>query len=264
MKAPSRPRPTWSVALWCEWYMCEPVVLAVNSYVNDAPGWIGCWVMCGTPSIAFGSRWPWKWIPVGSERLFVKIARTRSPSSTSIRGPGHIALNPSASSGGLTPSIWCLISSIVSSKTLTPPSRRGASGGLTGASFAPSPPRNRSTTAFALASWSAAVGEPLGAVDGSALWPASCDAPGADADGAAEPGGAGVAEPAAGGVGTPDETAAQPPAAGVVHATMVEAMIPPPVIAPARSNPRRVRVRSMTPWVLEVVVGSDMGGASGR
>ena len=31
MNAPSRPRPTWSVALWCEWYMCDPGVRATNS-----------------------------------------------------------------------------------------------------------------------------------------------------------------------------------------------------------------------------------------
>ena len=29
--APSRPRPTWSVALWCEWYISEPGRPAVNS-----------------------------------------------------------------------------------------------------------------------------------------------------------------------------------------------------------------------------------------
>ena len=31
MKAPSRPRPTWSVALWWEWYIIEPAGLATNS-----------------------------------------------------------------------------------------------------------------------------------------------------------------------------------------------------------------------------------------
>ena len=31
MNAPSRPRPTWSVALWCEWYIIEPGRFAVNS-----------------------------------------------------------------------------------------------------------------------------------------------------------------------------------------------------------------------------------------
>ena len=101
MNAPSSPRPTWSVALWCEWYMCEPAVLADELVGEQSPGWIGSWVMCGTPSIAFGRRCPWKWIPVDSSRLFLKIARTLSPSTTSIRGPGHVPLNPSASSGAL-------------------------------------------------------------------------------------------------------------------------------------------------------------------
>ena len=31
MNGPSRPRPTWSVALWWEWYIREPVLLATNS-----------------------------------------------------------------------------------------------------------------------------------------------------------------------------------------------------------------------------------------
>ena len=31
MNAPSSPRPTWSVALWCEWYISEPAFLATNS-----------------------------------------------------------------------------------------------------------------------------------------------------------------------------------------------------------------------------------------
>ena len=63
MNAPSSPRPTWSVALWWEWYMCEPAVRAMNSYVNESPGSIGSWVTCGTPSMLFGSFWPWKWMP---------------------------------------------------------------------------------------------------------------------------------------------------------------------------------------------------------
>ncbi len=31
MKAPRRPRPTWSLALWCEWYIIEPCGFATNS-----------------------------------------------------------------------------------------------------------------------------------------------------------------------------------------------------------------------------------------
>ena len=93
MKAPSRPRPTWSVALWCEWYISEPASRAVNSYVYVAPGGIGFWVTNGTPSWKKSSNWtPWKWTPVVSWRLLVKIARTRSPWLTRIVGPGHCSL----------------------------------------------------------------------------------------------------------------------------------------------------------------------------
>ena len=80
------------------------------------------------------------------------MARTRSPSVTRSSGPGHVPLNPSASSGSLTTSMRCLITSTVSSNTLTSPSRVGSSGTLTPPSVAPSPPRNRSTTALAWAS----------------------------------------------------------------------------------------------------------------
>ena len=37
---------------------------ATNSYVNVSPGLIGGWVTSGTPSIAFGTSMPWKWIAV--------------------------------------------------------------------------------------------------------------------------------------------------------------------------------------------------------
>ena len=93
MNAPSSPWPTWSVALWCEWYMSEPAFVAVNSYVYVSPGTIGCWVTNGTPSWKKSSnRTPWKWTPVVSLRLFVKIARTLSPWVTRIVGPGHCLL----------------------------------------------------------------------------------------------------------------------------------------------------------------------------
>ncbi len=145
------------------------------------PGGIGSWVMCGTPSIAFGRRCPWKWIPVVSAMLFLKIARTLSPSTTSIRGPGHVALNPRASISLACASILCLIGSTVSSKTLVSPSSLGSSGWLPVPSIdALSPPRNRSTTASAAASWSMG-GLALGAGDADA-W--SIDGA-ADADGAA-------------------------------------------------------------------------------
>ena len=69
--------------------------------------------MCGTPSIALGSACPWKWMPVDSAMLLVNMARTRSPSVTVSRGPGHVPLKPSASTGSLFASIWCSISSTV-------------------------------------------------------------------------------------------------------------------------------------------------------
>src|SRR5450759_5672273 len=121
MKAARRPRPTWSVALWWEWYISEPCGVAVNSYVNFSPGAIGFWVTNGTPSWKKSSNaTPWKWTPVVSLRLFVKIARTLSPSVTRSWGPGQILLYPSAFSGAFIASILWSISSMVSSKTFTP------------------------------------------------------------------------------------------------------------------------------------------------
>ena len=89
MNAPRSPRPTWSVALWWEWYIIEPGRLAVNSYVNDSPGANGFWVTNETPSMKKSSNsTPWKWTLVVSLRLLVKIARTFAPSVTRIVGPG--------------------------------------------------------------------------------------------------------------------------------------------------------------------------------
>src|SRR4029079_17342124 len=102
--------------------------------------------------------------------LFLKIARTRSPSTTVSRGPGHVPLNPRPAIGSFFASIWCWISSIVMSKTFTPSTTLGSSGTLPGLSIdAPSPPRKRSTTARALASWSIAGADADGAADGSSL-----------------------------------------------------------------------------------------------
>ena len=54
---------------------------------------IGFWVTNATPSWKKSSKsTPWKWTLVVSWRLFVKIARTRSPSLTRIVGPGHCLL----------------------------------------------------------------------------------------------------------------------------------------------------------------------------
>ena len=93
MKAPRRPRPTWSVALWCEWYISEPGRSAVNSYVYVSPGAKGFCVTKGTPSWKkSSSSTPWKWTLVVSFRLFLKTARTLSPWLTRIVGPGHCLL----------------------------------------------------------------------------------------------------------------------------------------------------------------------------
>ena len=83
---------------------------------------MGGWVMNGTPSIALGSAWPWKWMPVVSCRLFWKVARRRSPSVTRSSGPVQLLLKPSAWTGALTASVRWLISSTVSWKTLVEPS----------------------------------------------------------------------------------------------------------------------------------------------
>ena len=61
--------------------------------MNVSPGAIGFWVTNGTPSMKKLSKsTPWKWTPVVSFRLFVKMTRTLSPSVTRIVGPGHCLL----------------------------------------------------------------------------------------------------------------------------------------------------------------------------
>ena len=93
MNAPSRPRPSWSVASYSEWYVWEPGGVAVNSYVIDSPGTIGSWVKNGTPSwVKSSNSMPWKWTPVDAGRLLVNVIRTRSPSMTRIVGPGQVSL----------------------------------------------------------------------------------------------------------------------------------------------------------------------------
>src|SRR6187399_143482 len=92
MNAPSRPSPTCFAALWWEWYMCDPALGTVNSYVYVSPGFTGGWVMYGTPSWSFGTSRPWKWMHVDSDSLLVRTTRTRSPSFTRISGPGTWAL----------------------------------------------------------------------------------------------------------------------------------------------------------------------------
>ena len=69
-------------------------------------------------------------MPVDSCMSFLNVARTVSPSMTVRRGPGHVPLNPSALTGSFCASMRWSISSIVSSKTFTPPTTVGSSGWL--------------------------------------------------------------------------------------------------------------------------------------
>ncbi len=189
--------------------------------------------MCGTPSILFGRRWPWKWIPVDSSRLFLKMARTWSPSTTSSRAPGHVPLKPRASTAGSTASIWWLILSTLRSKTFTPPSRRGASGWLPApGTLAYSPSRNRLTVARAWASWSTGTGLPDGATDAVA-W--SALAAGRLAAGFAK----GCPAPVAGG-GFGPKVHVGAPAAGTQATATLAATSPPPASAACRRKRRRV------------------------
>ena len=72
--------------------MKVPAGLAMNSYVNVSPGWIGSCVTSGTPSIALGTSTPCQWIVVGSDNSFFTMILTWSPSVTRIIGPGTVPL----------------------------------------------------------------------------------------------------------------------------------------------------------------------------
>src|SRR4026209_2727812 len=125
--------------------------------------------------------------------LFLKVARTRSPSTTVRRGPGHVPLKPSPAIGSFSASIWCWISSTVMSNTLTPSTIFGSGGTWPGSGKdAPAPPRNRSTTASALASWYIAGAEAAGEADGEWLIDGSAARP------AGAPAGARAGGPVAG------------------------------------------------------------------
>src|SRR5262245_36677657 len=175
-------------------------------------------------------------MPVDSCMLFLKIARTLSPSTTSRRGPGHIESKPWAAIGSFTASIWCWISSTVNSKTLTSPSSVGSLGWLPAPSTLPySPSRKRVTTAWAAASWSVASGEP----DGAGEW--SIDGL---ADGAVDAAADGTApeapgDPAAAGGGVAGPYVHDGLAAAGAHAATVAATNPPPAMAAVRRKPRR-------------------------
>ena len=124
------------------------------------------------------------------------------------------------------------------SNTLVEPSSVGSSGRLPVPDIdAPSPPRKRSTTALALASWSA-VGAPE--ADGSCTWPGS--------DGAADAAAEGAGDGATGVAATPGAADlaggnVQPAvAAAGVQAASVAATSPPPAAAPTASRLRRLIV----------------------
>ena len=148
--------------------MCDPGVRATNSYVKDSPGRIGSWVTCGTPSMLFGSFWPWKWMPVVSPMLFVKVARTLSPSTTvgPRTGPGAVeAERLDRVLRGIDLVVHLLDGQLEDLDAVL--DRRLERELPARASDAPSPPRNRSTTASAFASWS------IAGADGAAT--AACD-----------------------------------------------------------------------------------------
>src|SRR5688572_23624085 len=105
-------------------------------------------------------------MPVVSLRLFVNTARTRSPSTTRSWGPVHTPLKPSAARGSLWPSIRCSMSSMVSSKTLTSPSRVGSRIAFGAGSSSYSAARNRSTLVLATTSCS---DQPAGTATADAL-----------------------------------------------------------------------------------------------
>ena len=71
----------------------------VSSYVKLAPGATGGWVMCGTPSMPFGTRTPCQWIVVSCGSWFVNFTRSVSPRRTRIVGPGTVPLYAQTRSG---------------------------------------------------------------------------------------------------------------------------------------------------------------------
>jgi hypothetical protein len=88
MSAPASPFGICTWPLWCEWYMPTAVSRAVNSYENDSPGLIAGCVYGSTPSIAFGTRTPWRCSEVDSVSSFFRLIRTLSPTFARMTGPG--------------------------------------------------------------------------------------------------------------------------------------------------------------------------------
>ena len=81
MNAPSSPRPTWSVALWCEWYISEPGVVGrelVRVRLARARSASGSRT-ARRPGRSRRTRRRGSGRRSSPCRLFVKIARTLSP-----------------------------------------------------------------------------------------------------------------------------------------------------------------------------------------
>src|SRR6266545_4939460 len=123
--------------------------------------------MCGcvsppTPSMPLGSRWPCQWIVVCSGSLLVTNRRTRSPSTTSIVGPGLCPLYPHR----------CAFMPGASSRTTGSATRWN--------SLTPSFMRHGSVQPFSVTT--ALYGRPLGGVSGACVTALSCvGASGSDA-----------------------------------------------------------------------------------
>ena len=74
------------------WYMCEPALRTVYSYVNDSPGMTAGWLMTGTPSIPFGTYRPCEWMVVGCGSSLCSTIWIRSPTLACSCGPGTVPL----------------------------------------------------------------------------------------------------------------------------------------------------------------------------
>ena len=92
VKTPNIPFGTAVWAMWWAWYIPIRGSSAVNSYVNEAPGWIRSWVRGATPSMLLGVEIPCQWISVPSGSWLSTTTRTRSPTSTWMAGPGTVPL----------------------------------------------------------------------------------------------------------------------------------------------------------------------------
>ena len=85
---PIMPIAICTISSACGWYMKVPGRRAVNSYTKVLPAGMCGWVSPATPSMPLGKRWPCQCTLVCSGRRLVTKMRTRSPSTTSMVGPG--------------------------------------------------------------------------------------------------------------------------------------------------------------------------------